>query len=258
MDLRTGSGRPRDTRRMKRPGRFLTAEWNNLLLFNFAVDPALLLAHVPPGTELDTWAGRTFLSLVGFEFNRTRVLGVAVPFHRSFEEVNLRFYVRRGERRGVAFLCELVPRFAVAAVARGAFGENYRAVPMTHRASARESGIEAEYTWGPAQSRCSMRMRASGASFVPDEGSLEQFITEHYWGYTSRPGSASLEYEVQHPQWPVRKCVQAEFTGDATQYYGPEFARVLARAPDSACFAEGSAVAVFKGTRLHGNWDALN
>ncbi|MGA2339892.1 MAG: DUF2071 domain-containing protein, partial [Terracidiphilus sp.] len=117
---------------MKQPGVFLTADWRNLLMFNYAVDPGLLRRFVPTGTELDDFEGRTYVSLVGFEFNRTRVARMAIPFHRSFEEVNLRFYVRRSGRRGVVFIRELVPKFAVAAIARIAFGENYSRVPMSH------------------------------------------------------------------------------------------------------------------------------
>jgi uncharacterized protein len=251
MGVRAGNECLKGARKMKQPGRFLTAEWTNLVLFNYAVDPELLLAHVPAGTELDTWEGRAFVSLIGFEFNRTRVLGMAVPLHRSFEEVNLRFYVRHGERRGVAFLRELVPRLAVAVVARTVFGENYRCTPMSHSVRGGENAIEAEYAWGAARSRCSMRITMRQESFLPAEGSLEQFITEHYWGYAAQRGGSSLEYEVQHPQWPVRRGESAEFRGDTEPYYGPTFAQVLARPPDSAYFAEGSAVTVFKGTTIH-------
>src|ERR1041385_5639833 len=90
--------------------RFLTAEWTNILMLNYAVDPSLLEPLVPAGSALDMFEGKTYVSLVGFEFNRTRVLGFAVPFHQNFEEVNLRFYVRRGLKRGVVFVRELVPR----------------------------------------------------------------------------------------------------------------------------------------------------
>ena len=235
---------------MERPGRFLTAEWNHLLFFNYAVDPALLTAHVPSGTELDAWNGRTFLSVIGFEFNRTRILGTGVPLHRSFEEVNLRFYVQRGEKRGVVFLRELVPRLAVAVVARTVFGENYRRTPMAHEVTRNESRVEAEYAWGEAQNRCSMRITANGGPFLPAEGSLEEFITEHYWGYTAQRRGGSLEYEVRHPQWPVRRATMAKFCGDAAPYYGEDFARVLAGPPDSAYFADGSEVAVFRRTRI--------
>ena len=250
MDLRAGSGSLKDVQRLNRPGKFLKAEWRNLALFNYAIDPALLRAHVPAGTELDRCEGRTFVSLIGFEFNRTRVFGFAVPFHRSFEEVNLRFYVRRGERRGVVFLRELVPRLAVAAVARFAFGENYRSVPMAHTVSTEENGVEAEYAWGVPSQRCAMRMAARNVAMLPAEGSLEQFITEHNWGYAAQRDGGSLEYEVQHPRWPLRRAESAEFVGDAAPFYGADFAQVLERPPDSVFFAEGSAVTVFKGIRI--------
>jgi len=102
---------------MTQQNKFLTAEWNNVFLLNYAVEGSLRERFVPAGTELDLFEGRAYLSLVGFEFNRLRVLGLAVPFHQSFEEVNLRFYVRRSSRRGVVFIRELVPRYGVAAVA---------------------------------------------------------------------------------------------------------------------------------------------
>ena len=225
--------------------RFLTAEWNNLVMLNYAVDPSLLEPFVPKGTELDAFEENTYLSLVGFEFNRTRVLGFAVPFHQNFEEVNLRFYVRRSSKRGVVFIRELVPKYAVAAVARLLFKENYSCVPMSHRA---EAG-KVEYTWKLGSERCVMSIETDGESFVPPDGSLSQFITEHYWGYTTQKGG-SLEYEVQHPPWRVWNAKQASFSGNVDALYGREFAQVLKREPDSAFLAKGSLVTVFKGTRI--------
>jgi len=225
--------------------RFLTAEWKNLLMLNYAVDPSLLEPFVPAGTELDEFEGKTYLSLVGFEFNRTRVLGFAVPFHQNFEEVNLRFYVRRSSKRGVVFIRELVPKYAVAAVARLLFKENYSCVPMSHRA---EAG-SVEYSWKLGSERCVMSIETDGESFVPPDGSLSQFITEHYWGYTTQKGG-SLEYEVQHPPWRVWNAKQASFSGNVDALYGREFAQVLKREPDSAFLAKGSLVTVFKGTRI--------
>jgi hypothetical protein len=215
-------------------------------MLNYAVDPSLLEPFVPAGTELDAFGGKTYLSLVGFEFNRTRVLGFVVPFHQNFEEVNLRFYVRRGSKRGVVFIRELVPRYAVAAVARLLFKENYSCVPMSHRV---EAG-KVEYTWKLGSQRCVMKIETDGEDFTPPEGSLSQFITEHYWGYTTQKGGGSLEYEVQHPPWSVWNAKQASFSGNATGLYGTEIAQILKREPDSAFLAEGSPVTVFKSTKI--------
>lgn len=225
---------------------FLTAEWANLLMLNYAVDPSLLESFVPAGTELDRFDGKTYVSLVGFEFNKTRVLGVRIPFHQSFEEVNLRFYVKRLSKRGVVFIRELVPKYAVAVIARIAFRENYSRVSMS-----RECGeIAVEYTWGRAGQKCSMKIETEGDSFLPPDGSESQFITEHYWGYAAQSGGGCLEYQVQHPRWLVRKAKHAVTAGDLAAFYGTAFAKALSRPPDSAFLAEGSEVTVMKGTRI--------
>ena len=214
-------------------------------MLNYAVGPSLLERFVPAGTELDAFEGKTYLSLVGFEFNRTRVLGFAVPFHQNFEEVNLRFYVRRSSKRGVVFIRELVPKYAVAAVARLLFKENYSCVPMWHRTEA----SKAEYGWKLGSDRCVMKIETEGEDFAPPEGSLSQFITEHYWGYTQE-GGGSLEYEVQHPPWRVWNAKRASFSGNAEGLYGSEISQILKREPDSAFLAQGSPVAVFGSTRI--------
>jgi uncharacterized protein len=237
---------------MSQPGVFLTAAWHNLVMFNYVVDPAHLLPFVPAGTDLDFFEDRTYVSLIGFEFNRTRVMGLSVPFHRSFEEVNLRFYVRRSSHRGVVFIRELVPRLAIAVIARMAFGENYSRTPMSHCVSVQPNSeqVQAEFSWGYGEHHCAMQIETEGAAAVPPDGSLGQFITEHYWGYSRQRDGGSLEYEVQHPRWPVLNARQARLIGNAAHFYGPEFARILLRPPDSAFFAVGSPVTVFRAQRI--------
>jgi uncharacterized protein len=228
---------------------FLTAEWKNLLMLNYAVEPQLLRPFVPAGTELDTHDGITYASLIGFEFNRTRLLGRPVPFHQSFEEVNLRFYVRRGNRRGVVFIRELVPKVAVTAIARLAYGENYSCVPMSHRIDNRSGELAVNYAWGSGPGRCTISATTTREPYLPGQGSLSEFITEHYWGYAIRNGR-TVEYQVDHPQWPVREADAAEFSGGGARFYGSDFGRLLERPSDSAFIAEGSAVTVFRGTPI--------
>jgi uncharacterized protein len=229
---------------------FLTAEWKNLLMLNYAVHPALLQPFVPANTDLDSHDGKTWMSLIGFEFNKTRVLGKAIPFHQAFEEVNLRFYVKRSERRGVVFIRELVPKVAVTAVARLVYGERYACVPMAHSIETSAGRTVAEYSWGSGSRRCTLSAETEGDGYLPQQDSLSQFITEHYWGYAAQKTGGTMEYQVEHPQWIVRNTTRAHFTGDAEKYYGAEFAKVLDRPPDSAFLAEGSAVTVFKGARI--------
>lgn len=234
---------------------FLVAEWRDLVMLNYEADPHRLQPSVPRGTELDFFQGKTFVSLVGFRFSRTRLCGLLpIPFHTNFDEVNLRFYVRRREgeqvRRGVVFLREIVPRRAVARLARLLYGENYTRHPMRHTITTNAAGIAAEYFFRFRGEWCRLRAEASGSPFLPAEGSLEQFITEHYWGYAAAPRGGSLGYRVEHVPWRVWTATSAGFEGDGEGLYGPGFGRVLLRPPGSALIAEGSPVRVFGGEPL--------
>ncbi len=236
---------------------FLSAEWQNLVMLNYEVDPTLLSRYIPPGTALDSFKGRTYVSLVGFQFCHTRLLGrFPVPFHVNFEEVNLRFYVRRQEgrddRRGVVFIAEAVPRRAIAVTARLMYGENYTRLPMRHRIDAERSNKTVEYQWQVGNRWCRLSAQTIGLPVHPQEGSLEQFITEHYWGYsTQRTGRGGcIEYHVSHPSWQVWATMRAEFQGDSGLLYGRELATVIQRRPDCAFVADGSPVIVFKGNRV--------
>ena len=242
-----------------RPARpFLTAQWRHLLLLNYAVDPALLRPHVPAGTSLDAWGGVTYVSLVGFLFQRTRVGGVAIPAHEDFPEVNLRFYVRReeaaGVRRGVVFLREVVPRLAVATVARWLYHENYVDRAMGYRVELDPadgvSPTRLSYGWREAGQWLELSATGLGPAEPLAPGSLAEFIAEHYWGYSAQPAGGTVAYQVEHPPWTARAVATAGFRGDGALAYGPAFGAVLAGPPASAFVADGSAVTVYQGARL--------
>ena len=177
-------------------------------MLNYEVSPDLLEPLVPAGVELDRWSGTLYVSVVGFVFRDTRVLGVPVPWHRTFEEVNLRFYVRRDvggdSRRGVVFIREIVPRSAIAVVARLLYNEPYRALPMSRRLLRSSSDVaDFEYAWRVAGEWSSIHARTAGSPRPLAVGSEEEFITEHYWGYSSLRGGGCVEYQVEHPRWRV-------------------------------------------------------
>src|SRR6202162_649917 len=211
---------------------------------------------VAPGADLDRWEGNVFASLVGFRFLHTKLLGfLPIPMHSNFEEVNLRFYVRRQVgsevRRGVLFIRELVPRRAIAFVARTFYKENYVALPMAHEIrSAGDNRLRVAYRWRNGNCWSEMSLETDGNSELPGEGSIEQFITEHHWGYSAQPGGDCMEYRVTHPSWRVWQVQRSAFEGDAEKLYGKEIAPVLHGKPQSAFLAEGSAVAVMWGRRL--------
>lgn len=222
-------------------------------MLNFVVDPTIVAPLVPPGTEIDFENGETFLSVVGFLFLDTRLLGLPIPLHRDFEEVNLRFYVRKKSadtwRRGVVFVRELVPRRAIATVARVFYGENYVALPMKHQIDHVAPNLSVEYSWRRGRKWESLKMSASGEPESIPAGSHAEFITEHYWGYTCFRGGCS-EYRVEHPRWKVWSADKFEFNADVAALYGEQFVAPLKAKPRSAFVADGSAIQVLLREQL--------
>jgi hypothetical protein len=230
--------------------KFLTAKWQDLIMANYEVDPDLLVNRVPRGTELDFHDGKCFVSLVGFMFTDTRVLGIPVPFHVNFEEVNLRFYVRRDTgsetRRGVVFIKEIVPRFAIAFVARKLYGEPYDAWKMGNE----RSETQVSYLWQNGNNINKLGITLVENLGVPEENSHGEFIIEHYWGYTKRSNDRTDEYKVEHAKWELFSTCESKIEVDFGKIYGDEFAFLSKQKPHSILFARGSKIAVYKGKKL--------
>ncbi|HJS43862.1 MAG TPA: DUF2071 domain-containing protein [Gemmatimonadales bacterium] len=225
---------------------FLTAQWRNLIILTYAVDPMQIIERVPAGTTLDSWHGKTFVSLLGFQFQDTKVLGASIPFHQDFEEVNLRFYVRRvvGDdvRPGVVFIRELVPRPLVGGMARLLYREPYLVV---HMRSAVQPGPppRVSYAWDLDERTCVIAGAGEGEGTSAAPGSLEEFVTQRPWGYNGERGKDTLEYYVHHPTWRLWEARNLTVDYDAAPICGGELARQLT-APISTLIADGSAVTV--------------
>ena len=224
-------------------------------MLNYEIDPALLQPFVPRGTELDSFEGKTYVSLVGLRFARTKLFGlISVPFHSNFDEVNLRIYVRRRERseihRGVMFIREIVSLPAVTFVARLAYAENYMTLPLRHSINLTDSGGSIEYRWEQKRQRFRLHGQTDGDPSRAADGSLEQFISEHYWGYSRRRDGGSLEYHVAHKPWRIWRASFAAFEGEGTALYGSTLGSVLSRPPRSAFIADGSPVLVYAARRI--------
>lgn len=242
---------------------FLTAAWRDLVMLTWSVEQRLLASYLPRGVQLDLWRGQALASVVAFRFEQVRVRGLSIPFHTSFPEVNLRFYVRRqgpdGEwRRGAVFVQEMVPRAAIAWVARRVYNEPYVALPMREAHIAGTPGDNGEarrtllYEWRRDNSWERVVALAIGAPRPMRAGSVEEFIAEHYWGYTGRGARSTREYRVAHPRWNISPLAECFLEADIRTLYGQPWVAPLSEAPLSTFLAEGSEVSVFPGQNVEG------
>ena len=232
---------------------FLTAEWRKLILANYEVPGDILAEYLPSGTELDLWNGKCLVSLVGFRFLNTKVKGIGIPLHKNFTEINLRFYVsypdkQSGWKRGTVFIKEIVPLPAITFVAKQVYGEKYETMRMNYSLKQKEGNLEIEYACFKKQWH-TMKVVAGLQQEDMSIGSEEEFITEHYWGYTEHHGKTK-EYGVQHPRWQVYKLTKAEIKFDFGILYGSEFNFLNSQKPASVFLAEGSAVSVMQGREV--------
>jgi len=227
---------------------FLKAEWRKLAIANYVIDPELLSKYIPKGTELDLWNGKCYVSLVGFMFVNTKLLGVKIPFHTNFEEVNLRFYVRRKEngswKRGVVFVKEIVPKPALTFVANTVYNENYETMPMQHQWEESDGTLKVGYSWKKNGDWQRLEVNADALATEIEEGSETEFITEHYWGYAKVNEQLTNEYEVTHPKWNCYTVRDYKIDVDFSKVYDSEFEFLNKQKPDSVMLAEGSEITV--------------
>ena len=227
---------------------FLTAEWNNLVLINYEIDPIILEKYVPNGTELDFWNGKCYISFIGFLFENVRVLGIKIPFYSDFEEVNLRFYVKRFEdgiwKRGAVFISEIVPKAAITLVANTLYHEHYKTLPMKHLNTEKENSKSFQYQWkvNNKWNKIEIETQKNAIDIEPD--SEAEFITEHYFGYTKVNEKTTFEYEVRHPRWQQLEVISNYSEIDFEQVYGQEFAFIKNLKPTSVFLAIGSEISI--------------
>jgi uncharacterized protein YqjF (DUF2071 family) len=228
---------------MPRP--FLTAKWHNLFLATYVVPPAILEKRLPAGLVLDLRDSDAFVSLVAFEFLDTRVFGIGWPGYRNFAELNLRYYVRNGDERGVVFIREFVPQRFVAWMARWLYNEPYLAAPIVVSKNSTESNVEMHYRLTYAGRDHHIHVTGSKPAMRPADDSVEHFFKEHKWGFGMTRSGKPLRYEVAHPIWDVFPVREYRLDFDFSSVYGPEWAFLAQSTPCSTVLAAGSDIAVY-------------
>ena len=222
-------------------------------MVNYSVDKKILGKYLPNKTEIDLWKETCYISLVGFMFKDTRVKGFKFPFHTNFEEVNLRFYVRYKDngkwKRGVVFIKEIVPRSLLTLVANSLYQENYETMPMRHSWTNSTDSLIIEYKWKKKQWNL-LKVIADKNSNLVKMDSEEEFITEHYWGYTKISDEKTSEYGVEHLKWEVYPTKDYLVDVDFGDIYGQELKFLVSEKPKSIFLAEGSEIKVKAGRHI--------
>ncbi len=234
---------------------FLTAKWENLVMANYAIDSEILMPYLPKGVELDLFEGKAYVSLVGFMFKNTKIFGIPAIGLGTFEEVNLRFYVTRKEgnitKRGVVFINETIPYKIVAWVANYLYKEHYIAIPTKHTWDISAENKRISYSWKMKTNWNNMNIIASTTKYSMQKGSIEEFIFEHYFGYTKISKTETEEYTIQHPGWQINQVLESEVNCNFEEMYGTDFRFLSTIKPDNIMLAEGSEIAVeWKRKRL--------
>lgn len=229
---------------------FMTASWNHLIMANYSVDPGVLEPFLPRHTALDAFEGKYYVSLVGFLFDDVKLRGWTIPFHKRFPEVNLRFYVRYKDReqwkRGVVFISEIVPKPAISWVANTIYKEHYSTMPVTQHMNKQSGLLSVSYTWTKKSVQHQLSVTADPEARPLASNSFEEFITEHFWGYSGKPDGKTVEYQVAHPRWNIFPVKGYDVRCDFGQLYGTRFAFLNQQTPVSVFLAEGSTVEIFK------------
>ena len=226
---------------------FLRANWENLVMANYEVEPAVLKPYLPKGVELDFYNYKTYVSLVGFMFKKTSLFGIPIPFFGSFEEINLRFYVRKIEgkkiKKGVVFINETVPFKIVALLANKLYKEHYISIPTKNSIHITDSK-HINYEWKFNDKWNSITVKSDTNKYKIEPSSIEEFIFERYFGFTKVSPFSTQEYRINHPKWMTHEILSNAIDCDFGAMYGDAFSSLNTQKPASIILAEGSKVSI--------------
>ena len=225
---------------------FLSAEWNNLVLFNYTVKDTCLTPYIPRGCELDRFENSAFISLVAFQFFNTRVFGLKWPGFTHFLEVNLRFYVKFKNQRAVCFIREYVPSHIITKIARIIYNEPYKRASISGVINKTQNQISAAYQLTSGNESMLLDVTAENSPYLPLPTTMEHFFKEHEWGVGKTRKGETLIYRVEHPHWEIYPILDTKAEVNWESLYGSPFSFLNQQKPHSVIFAKGSKVKLFK------------
>lgn len=223
----------------------MTQTWNDLLFAHWPVDAATLRTLVPASFEIDLFDGQAWLGIVPFHMtNVTPRFVPALPWVSAFPELNVRTYVRVGDKPGVYFFSLDAGNPVAVGAARTLLNLPYHSAEMAveprdgriHYRSRRAGENPAEFA---------AVYRGLGDERPPMRGTLEYFLTERYCLYAVNHRFVGYRLEIHHPPWPLESA-EAEITGntmaDAAGVPLPSMAPVLhfSKRQDMVCWSPGT------------------
>ena len=219
----------------------VSVEWRKLCYVSYAVDPALLASHIPPGVSLETLDGQAIMSLIAWSANYPQVFGVPLPGALRSTEMALRYFVREGPRRGAVTLFEDSSSPFAMLAARALFREPTRHAPMTSRVEQTGSALSCHYTIDRAGTH-SVSVRARAEARPPDRQSTAYLVVQRPYGYASSSRGELLRYDLDHPVWDTYDVIEHDVRVDFGALYGEPWSFLSTLRPLSVVLAEGSAV----------------
>lgn len=217
-------------------------------MFTYSIPPGLLNQYIPAGLEADTIGGNAFVSLVAFDFLDTKVKGIKFPFHVNFPEINLRFYVKAKDRRGVVFIREFVPRYFIACFADMFYNENYKSIKMKSSVVSNNEKI-VSHNIRIGKDDFSVKLTAENKPYLPSEASLEHFFKEHQWGFGKSKSGDTLAYCVEHPLWEIFPIKNYELNFDFGKVYGENWKFLNRGKPFNITLAQGSEIRIYSAQK---------
>lgn len=241
---------------MKNKDIFLQADWNKLICANYIIDPKILEKYIPFGTILDLHQEKCYVSLVCFKYSNTQLFGIKFPFYKNFEEINLRFYVKREISPGIwrkeaAFTQLFFPKRPLTFIANFIYKENYKTRPIKHTLKKNEfHDVTTYYIKNKKWFHISVSYDRKLHPIV--KTSSEYFFHGHLWGTAKVNSKSSTSYKIEHPEWKTYSITNWEINVDFGSLFGNDFKFLNAIKPESVMMTEGSKVTVKKKHMIKG------
>jgi uncharacterized protein YqjF (DUF2071 family) len=220
----------------------MTQTWRDLLFAHWRVPAAQLLPKIPSGLTLDLFEGEAWVAVVPFWMSNVAPRGMPpLPWLSAFPELNVRTYVRVGDKPGVFFFSLDASNPVIVATARLLFSLPYFTATMNVDVGGIGVTYESRRKRSGGRVQLSGSYRPIGPVFAPQPETLEYFLTERYCLYTIRRRSVVI-VDIHHPPWPLQ-LAEASFAvntmaeASGIPLHGPPMALHFARRQDVVSWA---------------------